>query len=510
MFRIKSVRLLFFAIFVCAAAATAWSQDVEVDRDELQSIGDQSIRFINYVGPYEFTNTLDQIRGIGRVLAESIDPDRSGSASIGDKYRVLHIVSPEIEDGLDADIFILGADAKVDHINNLRTIIAGYLESTYGFSGRDAYLVAEFITYYNAVYRGDMQMAAERYKQPVVDALEPAKMGIDTHFSNWAGQTMMLIPLRGTSRGPKIDTGAITDDQVIEEMREEEDMGLDSRKDMVQLREEEIDEEQKDLDVRRDEVEEREEAIEEELAGIEEKEDSGQVLTQEETERKEALEEEKAVVEEEKRDIEEEQKALDDRTEDTLEMRDEIAEDENRLMEERETRDTFTSAVTVTPVWFLLVDDEGDGIPFGRVVMYDLESGRRLAVSGITAVRGRSMAILPESLLVIAGKEGGNSKVRLMLLDQETLEVTREGTHDVFPGSLMTVRGSDIYLITAENGEWRLGKFNTNLGRTAVSEVAVEPWTSISFEGSSLFVQGDGGKILKLNASTLAEEARLE
>lgn len=510
MFRNSTVRFLILAIFICAAAVTGWSQDVEVDRDELQSIGDQSIRFINYVGPYEFTNTLDQIRGIGRSLADSIDPGSSGTAAIGDKYRVLHIVTPEIEEGFDADIFILGADARVDHINNLRTIIAGYLENTYGFSGRDAFLVAEFITYYNAVYRGDMEMAAERYKQPVVDALEPAKMGLDTHFSNWAGQTMMVIPLRGGTRGPKIDTGAITDDEVIEEMREEEDMGLESRKDMVEFREEEIDEEQKELDERRDEVEEKEEAIEEELAEIEEKEESGRELTVEEEQRKEELEEEKAVVEEEKRDIEEQQKDLDERTEDTLEMRDEIAEDENRMMEERQSEDTFTSAVTVTPVWFLMVDDEGDGIPFGRVVMYDLESGRRMAVSNITAVRGRSMAILPESLLVIAGKEDGNSKVRLMLLDQETLEVDREGTHDVFPGSILTLRGSDIYLVTSETGEWRLGRFDTNLGRTAVSEVAVEPWTSLFFEGSSLYVQGDGGEVLKLNASTLKEEARLE
>ncbi len=179
-------------------------------------------------------------------------------------------------------------------------------------------------------------------------------------------------------------------------------------------------------------------------------------------------------------------------------------------MEESEKEATFTSAPLVTPVWFLMVDDEGDGIPFGRVVLYNLDDGKRLAVSSITAVRGRSMAILPESIIVIAGKEGGNSKVRLMLLDQDTLETQKEGSHDVFPGSLMTVKGSNIYLITTDNGEWRLGKFNTSLDRTAVSEVAVEPWTSISFDGVSLYVQGATGEILKLSASTLKEEARLE
>ena len=501
-------RLFYLLVILLIVCSSLWAEDVRVDRDELASIGDQSIKFINYVGPHEFINTLDQIRGIGRSLGAEITPQVSGEASLGGKYRVLHIVNPEIETGLDADIFIIEASAAVDHINNMRTIIAGYLETTYGFSARDAYLVAEFVTYYNAVYRGDMEMVIDRYKGPVVDALDPEKIGLDTHYSNWPGKTQMLIPLR--SAGLVVDTGAITEEEVIDEMRKEDDMGLDSRRDMVELREEEIDKEQVELDDRREEVEKREEAVSEELGVLEEKEQAGEELSPEEETLKEELEDEKAAVEDEKAAVEEEQKQIDERTDEVLEMRDDIAEDENKRMEESEKEATFTSAPLVTPVWFLMVDDEGDGIPFGRVVMYNLEDGKRLAVSNVTAVRGRSMAILPDSLLVIAGKESGNAKVRLMLLDQKTLETQKEGSHDVFPGSLMTVKGSDIYLITTDNGEWRLGKFNTSLDRTAVSEVAVEPWTSISFDGVSLFIQGATGEILKLSASTLKEEARLE
>ncbi|MDF1568534.1 MAG: P83/100 family protein [Spirochaetaceae bacterium] len=515
MCRTVSLRSFLIAVALVLGASLSWGQDVSVDRDELASIGDQTIKFINYVGPHEFVNTLDQIRSIGRMLGESIDPGESGEASVGGKYRVLHIVSPDIEEGLDADIFILEPEAAVDHIANLRTIIAGYLETAYGFASRDAYLLAEFITYYNAVYRGDIAMANQRYKAPVTEELVADKMGLDTHYSNWAGRTQMLIPLRGDGvRGegapPVVDTGAISDEQVIEEMREEEDMGLDSRRDMVELREDEIDQDQAALDERKEDVERRDEAVTEELEELQDKEDSGEVLTPAEEVRREELTQEKAAVEEEKAEVEEQQQKIDERTEEVLDMRDDIAEDENARMQGSGTEDTFTSAPEETPVWFLLVDDEGDGIPYGRVVKYNLDDGRRLAVSSVTAVRGRSMAILPDSLLVIAGKEGGNSKVHLMLLDRQSLETTREGVDDVFPGSLMTVRGSDIYLVTTVGNEWRLGKFNTSLGRTAVSDLAVEPWTSISFDGDSLFVQGDNGEILKLSASTLKEEAVLE
>jgi len=515
MTRINNLRNIFLLTFLFVLSTTLWSEDIKVDRDELASIGDQSIKFINYVGPYEFTNTLDQIRGIGRSLGDGIKPGESGEASIGGKYRVLHIVSPDIEDGLDADIFIIEEGAAVDHINNLRTIIAGYLETTYGFSGRDAYLVAEFVSYYNAVYRGDLQMAQERYKQPVVDALTPEKIGLDTHYSNWPGKTQILIPLRsgGTPAGdstPVVDTGAISDNQVVDEMRKEEDMGIESRQDMVELRENEIDKDQAQLDNHREEVDKQEQAVNEELGVITEKEQAGEELTPAEEETKASLEEEKAAVEEEQTAIEEEQTQIDKRTEEVLDMRDDISEDKNKQLEDTVAEDTFTSAPQITPVWFLMVDEQGDGIPYGRVVMYNLEDGKRMAVSSVTAVRGRTLAVLPDSLLVIAGKSGGNGKVRLMLLDQDTLETQKEGSNDVFPGSLMTVKGSDIYLVTTENGEWRLGKFNTSLERTAVSELAIEPWTSISFDGTSLFVQGATGEILKLSASNLKEEAVLE
>ena len=494
-------------------APILWAQDVQVDRDELASIGDRSIQFINYIGPYEFVNTLDQIRDIGRALGAQIDPSRSGEASVGGKYRVLHIVNPEIPEGLDADIFILEETAAVDHIANLRTILAGYLETAYGFSGRNAYLLAEFVTYYNAVYRKDSAMVGERYKNPVSRSLTPTKIGLDTHYSNWPGQTEMLIPLRAGTEGPKIDTAAISDDAVVDEMRQEEQMGLDSRRDMVELREEELEKEQVELDSRRDELERREDEVTEELEELEElkqREESG-TITPAEQERIEDFQAERDAVEEEKAVIAQEQREIEERTEDLMRMRDQIAGDENTMMERRQIgEETFSSAEPVTPVWFLTVDDEGGGIPFGRVVKYNMDNGERLAVSDITAVRGRTLVLLPDALLVIAGKDDGNSKVRPMLLDLSTLETQREGTHDVFPGSLMTVRGSDIYLVTAENGQWRLGQFNGNLERTAVSEVEIEPWTSVSFDGASLFVQALGGEILKLSTSDLREEARLE
>ena len=526
MFRRIVLQLVMPAALVLIAHA-ARSQELRVDRDELASIGDRSVQFINYVGPYEFTNTLDQIRDIGRALGSRIDARRSGEASVGGKYRVLHIVAPEIPEGLDADIFILDPDAAVDHIANLRTILAGYLETAYGFTSRDAYLLAEFATYYNAVHRGNSSMVQERYKEPVNRALSPVNIGLDTHYSNWPGKTEMLIPLRGALTGegpPRIDTGAISEPAVVDRMREENDMGIESRRGMVELREKELDEEQAALDERREDTERRAAELTREIEELSDGEEQSPPASAappsagdspespEKNQRLEELEAEKKAVEREQAAVEGRQREIDERTEDVMRMRDDIAEDENTIMERVETppEDSFTSAEPLTPVWFLTVDNEGGGIPFGRVVKYNLDDGERLAVSEITAVRGRTLVLLPDSLLVIAGKNDGGSRVRPMLLDRDSLETRREGTHDIFPGSLITVQGSDIYLVTTEGGQWRLGKFNANLERQAVSEAAIEPFSSVSFDGASLFVQSSGGEIIKLSSSSLREEDRLE
>jgi len=483
-----------------------YAQEVRVNRDELTSIGDQSIKFINYIGPHEFINTTDQIRDIGRLLAKGITLQVPGRTSIGGKYEVVHILAPHIEQGFDSDIFIIGDNAEVDHINNLRTIIAGYLEAVYGFSRRDAYLVSEFITYYNAVYRGDMEMVEARYKEPVVSFLNPGKLGLDTHFSNWAGKTQMLIPLSPVlDAGVSIDTGAITDDDVIEEMRKEEDMSLDSRRDMVELREREIAKEQENLDKSRSELEREHKSVVEELGAIEEKEDA---KDEPDSEAEKELEKEKSSIEKAIEELDALQKDLNKKTERVLEMRDDIAEDENTRIADA-TGEIVTSTIVAEPVWFLTVDNEGDGIPYGRVVKYNLKDGKLLAVSKVTAVRGRSMAILSNSIMVIGGRRGPNSRVRLMLLDSDTLKTISVGEHDIFPGSLMMVEGRSIYLVTAEEGEWRLGKFDTAMNKIAISDLAIEPWTSISCDRISVYVQGTGGGILKLSSTTLKEESRL-
>ena len=129
-------------------------QALQVSKDELQAAGtDTTIVFLNYTGPHAKIDSIAEIRAIGQKLAEPIAQDVTTSITTGanDYYQVIHAIAPSETTGLDADIFIIGKNATVDHITNLRRIIGSYLETAYGYSQEDAETLSVFITVYNAL-----------------------------------------------------------------------------------------------------------------------------------------------------------------------------------------------------------------------------------------------------------------------------------------------------------------------------------------------------------------------
>ena len=51
---------------------------LEVDRVMLESLDTNTIEFDNYVGPYLFYNSVEEIRNIGHELASGITPENKG------------------------------------------------------------------------------------------------------------------------------------------------------------------------------------------------------------------------------------------------------------------------------------------------------------------------------------------------------------------------------------------------------------------------------------------------
>ncbi|MCH5292030.1 MAG: hypothetical protein J1D88_09805, partial [Treponema sp.] len=225
------------AIALTAAAA------LEVNEPEIESVGGQTVQFENYTGPHTVIDTRAAIKGIGTRLGNDVaaNVNETGFYRRNEKYSVIHAVDTEETGKLDADILIINASATVDHIRNLRWIIGAYLTAAYGYSDEDASTVATFVTVYNAVYRGQLDVYRSKYKTVVTQNLTEEKCGLSTKWSDWPGNSQIVIPLSDLSGGlSTVDTSTISEKDVIESLREnEDDKGIDDRKQMVDIKERE-------------------------------------------------------------------------------------------------------------------------------------------------------------------------------------------------------------------------------------------------------------------------------
>ncbi len=217
---------------------TASTLAVEVNETEIRSTSNEIIQFESYNGPHMVIESANAITGIGTSLGQQVarDVNKSGTYGNKNKYQVMHIVDPDETTKLDADIIFINEGAGVDHIKNLRRIITGYLQSAYGYNATDASTLSTFITVYNAVYRGRMDVFESKYKTAVTENLTAEKCGLSTRWSNWPGQTQIVIPLFDLNSAlSSVDTSILNDDNVRDSMRENDDKGIDERKNMVDL-----------------------------------------------------------------------------------------------------------------------------------------------------------------------------------------------------------------------------------------------------------------------------------
>jgi hypothetical protein len=512
---------LFVSILVLSPLSTLHSQ---VDSGELQE-GQAPVTFFNYEGPQSRIETRSQIRGIGFAAGAAV---RAGAANTGasGRYFVIHSVSDSEGTKLDADILGLGAGAAVDHIRNLRLIIQGYLEGAYAYSERDAALLAEYITIYNAVFRGNWDFFVSRYKTPVIKNLTQENAGLSTRYDEWPGRSLIVIPLQTALAGSlsAIDTSTLTEDEVVDELRKEDDRGLAQRRDMVDIKEREAEEaEQKAVDQRRDadraeqaiaqekqeNARERQE-IEEERRQIREDADAGKLSEEEARDAEEELAEREAeadkkdeelaqreeAVEETREEAQKAEEFAEQKTVEAQEERQEIAADQQGIINEE--------AAAEPPGILgmrLLSADSGLGV----LVKVEINSGEVIRSSAMNTINGRTLVRVDGKILAVAGEDRGNSAIRIVEINSATLAMAKQGDDDIHPGSLLWVNGSDIYAIASAAEDLFLGRYDTDLARKARSAVMVHPFATVTFQDDVVVTQNADGQAVILNSKDLTE-----
>lgn len=129
------------------------------------------------------------------------------------QFRLKRIL-PSSNTNYGADIIIPDEDSEYGHINSLVRIIASYLENTFYYPEQNAYVLAKYILYYNAVHRKNSDYINQKYTSQLTKALDPQKIGISFHYKKWPGNTQIIIPLQINSRDgrPSIPTDEIEKD----------------------------------------------------------------------------------------------------------------------------------------------------------------------------------------------------------------------------------------------------------------------------------------------------------
>lgn len=260
------VSLLFVTFFSITLSA------LEVDVDEIYK--SKKIDFINYEGKGGKFESVDQILSIGYQLAYMASRGSYNERfRYHMKYSVVRVDGAGAKDKYSADILFIDKDARVDHIKNVRRIIAAYLEQLYSYTPAQARALALYVTYYNALHRGDMEYFRSSYREKVLDYITEKNAGIAIRYDQWPGKTALVIPLTVESKRGKIgtiDPFEISDEKVKKEVKKEKDT-TDDRKELVKIKEDEIEKRKDDLDKDKKKTEDKKKEVEKKRTDVEKK-----------------------------------------------------------------------------------------------------------------------------------------------------------------------------------------------------------------------------------------------
>jgi hypothetical protein len=501
-------RLLYSVLFFLIVISPVIQ--AQVNQAEIENLG--PVEFINYEGPWSTRNdSLVDVRNIGYDLGVQVRNGQARPGNLG-RYFVIHAADPA-SSGFDADIFGLGVDVAVDNIVYLRLIIQGYLEGAYSYSQSDAALLARYITIYNAVYRGDINYFSSKYKNVVIANLVREKAGISIRFDDWPGQTLMVIPLGIASAGPlsAVDTGPLTEPAVIDNLRQEPDMGLDDRRDMVDLMERQAEQatqasttQQQTIAAEQQQVQQQQQQAQQEIATIAEERqqpgaDQGALdeRQQQAEQQLEQAEQRQQELEEQRQTAEQVQQGAEERAQAAQSEREAIQQDQQAQIREQD------SSPAPAPIFGASILTPNASL--GRLVIIDSNNGRLMRQSALNTINIRSVNFINGRLIAIAGEARGQGAIRLVEMNTTTLEMIKQGDDDISPNSLIWENGNEFYAITSTGGNFYIARFNVELEQLARSSMTVHPFARVMITGDYLITQRADGTAAFLNAGDLFE-----
>jgi hypothetical protein len=527
----------FFFIFLMSSLSA-----LEVNQEELKSTGGvDTVVFINYTGPHKKIDSLASIKEIGTTLGTPVAENPSVSSTSGSKnrYYIIHVVDSSEKGKLDADIMYIGSDATIDHIDNVRRILSSYLSSAYNYSSADADAIAVFITVYNAVYRGKIDIFQGKYKNAVTKNLTEDSCGLAISYREWPGKTQIVIPLSDINGGlSAIETSIISDSKVVKSMQKDDGKNIDTRKQMVNIKEREADnatiaaqqkqkqaiEEQKKNDTESQKVLETKQqavAAQKKAEAAQKDADIAQQnavanpddkqAQQNAAEKKQEAEKQQQEANQKKQEAEKQQQEAEKQQQKTDDTKQQAADtqavaDKKQTEAQNERSEIAKDVQTVTTeqaagekapsAYGIQLTDEKHLL--SALVKVNTETGEILRQSPVSYIRNRVLFKTSNGYVAIAGENSGNSAVKLVLLDLGSMEIVKTSNETVADNSVLVQDENDFYCIVQDKNNWVVAKYGADMTLKLKSPVAVKSSTPITDIGNMLLVTGADSKVYLL------------
>lgn len=555
----RPIVLVIFIITFCTLCLPVNSNALEVAIDEIRT---KPVQFINYHGPYRKADSPEDIENIGKTLAR--DTTDTGTIRFGMKYSLIHALSTDEPEKFSATIFSIDKKARVGHIDIIRKILSAYLQEKYGYLPQHAKAIALFLTYYNAIYRGNIDYFSSKYKSIVMKYINRNNAGISTKYYEWPGATKMLIPLTEQPQKGKLDSvlvDVISDKKVVKEVRKD-DKNIQARKDVAEIKETILNKEKSELEKSKSDIIKDSKKLEEVKKSIEDKKEKveqsekeiskakEEIKKEPDTEKQKALqkeiEEKEQKLEKEKEDIKkkeeeiakkesdisdkknkisEKEKILAEKEKELEKEKEEIAADESKKelskekeitkklekkekeLDEREDKlrsKEIDQNIYADKLYYLKIKEYlQDGHYNNEMVMIDPASRKILFKSPEKNICGSRYDIFSGGVVVITHKGSHSIGHRLTLLDRNSLEPKIYGSDNIFWRSFIIIKDGFIYAIVIDNGKFYLGKFDTNLKMVSKSSEVVNENTFISFWDNYIYINRADKTIMVLDKETL-------
>lgn len=522
------------------------------------------VEFVNYRGRYTRIVTPAQLRGAGLELSRMAT--LSNRKYIARRqYSVIRAIDLSLTNRFDADIFMLEPASDIVDINGVRDVLGGYLSGQYGYSERDGRVLATFVTYYNAIYRGQAEYVRTVYKPVVSSRLVPAHIGIDRNYRNWPGRTQMLVPLVTSTNGgkPKLDIDGFTGKEIISTLTNRPDKGIPERKDLIEIKKDDLDKKQQDLDKEKKKLEDDKKKLDEDKKDLKKQENDldkkkedlkketdpvkAEIKKDEVTKTEQEIEKKKDEIKKGEEAIKKDETKVDKKQDDLDKKKDEVKKDETNLkkdelklaedklpqvikddlkkkqdevdktkqeldkkadeLKKREDelkKGELDRNVYDGGLYYLkVIEPLDDGHYKNEMVLINPVTRKVALVSSFKNICGNRYDVFGGGAVVI-GYEGNHTSGHfLVLLDPKKLDVVSRGRVNVYWRSFVEVKADSVYAVVQDNGFF-LGKFDGKLEQVSRSKEKIDKDSFISFFGDYIYVNSHEKKILVFQASDLS------